>query len=473
MKRAEIAIISTPGIGNLVPAVEFAAHLTTTQPLLSATILIITIPQRPLVNDYISSLATSRAAANIRFLHLPPVDPPSPDKYQTSIAYLSLLIAKHKPHVKHALKNLMPTESTRFNSVPLAGLFVDMFCTSMIDIAGELGIPSYLYFASPATFLDFMLHLPILDSIVNSELGTELTLPSFANSVPSRVWPNFYLDRKEDGYSTFLHHASRYKETKGFIINTFMDLEPLALNSLRDSPPVYPVGPLIDHVGPAGWHPDRLTCERIIKWLDDQPPLSVVFLCFGSMGSLSGAQVREVAIGLERSGYRFLWSIREPPKGKIDLPSDYTSPEEVLPNGFIERTGEIGLVCGWVPQVTVLAHKATGGFVSHCGWNSIMESLWYGVPIATWPIYAEQQMNAFEMVKELKLAVEITLDYRLGSELVLAEEVERGVESLMEGDSEVREKVKEMSIKCKNALMENGSSHESLGNLIKELIVDV
>lgn len=140
MKKAEIAIISTPGIGNLVPAVEFATHLTTTQPLLSATILIITIPQRPLVNDYISSLATSRAAPNIRFLHLPPVDPPSPDQYQASIAYLSLLIANHKPRVKQALTNLI-------TSVPLAGLFVDMFCTSMIDIAGELGIPSYLYFA--------------------------------------------------------------------------------------------------------------------------------------------------------------------------------------------------------------------------------------------------------------------------------------------------------------------------------------
>lgn len=62
--------------------------------------------------------------------------------------------------------------------------------------------------------------------------------------------------------------------------------------------------------------------------------------------------------------------------------------------------------------MTVLAHKAIGGLVSHCGWNSIMESLWYGVPIATWPIYAEQQMNAFEMVKELELAVEITLDIK-------------------------------------------------------------
>ena len=76
----------------------------------------------------------------------------------------------------------------------------------------------------------------------------------------------------------------------------------------------------------------------------------------------------------------------------------------------------------WVgPQVEVLTHKAIGGFVSHCGWNSILESLWFGVPILTWPIYAEQQLNAFRLVKELGLALELRVDYRIGSkDLVMA-----------------------------------------------------
>lgn len=37
-------------------------------------------------------------------------------------------------------------------------------------------------------------------------------------------------------------------------------------------------------------------------------------------------------------------------------------------------------------------------------------------------------MNAFEMVKELGLAVEIRVDYREGSKIVMAEEVERSIE---------------------------------------------
>lgn len=343
----------------------------------------------------------------------------------------------------------------------------------MIDIANQLNTPCYLYFASPASFLGFMFHLPILDSTEFDESKTELTIPGFSNPVPQFALPTFFLNRNDDGYSWFLHHAKRYKETKGIVINTFLELEPFALNSLSsssDCPPVYPIGPVLDHVGPAGWDLNRVNHDRIMEWLDQQPLSSVVFLSFGSMGSLSGDQVREIAVGLERSGCRFLWCLREAGKGKLDLPGDYENIEEVLPDGFVERTGGIGLVCGWASQVSIVGHKAVGGFVSHCGWNSILESLWYGVPVATWPLYAEQQMNAFEMVKELKLAVEIRVDYRLGSEVVLGEEVERGVRSLMDSDCEVRKKVKEMSERSRMAVMENGSAHKSLGCLIEELM---
>ena len=112
--------------------------------------------------------------------------------------------------------------------------------------------------------------------------------------------------------------------------------------------------------------------------------------------------------------------------------------------------------------------------MSHCGWNSILESLWHGVPIATWPIYAEQQLNAFEMVKELELSMEIRLDYRGGeNDLVSKEEVAKGVRSLMELSDfaqELREKVKRMSEVSKNAVMENGSSFVALARLVHQLL---
>ncbi|MFS7937175.1 putative UDP-glucuronosyl/UDP-glucosyltransferase, UDP-glycosyltransferase family [Helianthus anomalus] len=321
-----------------------------------------------------------------------------------------------------------------------------MFCTSMIDVANDLNIP--VTYTSPLQ---------------------RLILALYSTSQPYLIPSLSPVNR----LSVIL-----YKETKGIVVNTFQELEPYALDSLSsdyfDLPPVYPVGLVVDHVGPVKWHSNRSMHEKAIQWLDRQPDFSVVFLCFGSMGSLNRDQVREITSGLERAGYQFLWSLREPAKTKLELPNDYEKlEEELFPDGFINCTTQIGLVCGWVSQVSVLAHKAIGGFVSHCGWNSILESISYGVPIATWPLYAEQHLNAFEMVRELGLSVEIRMVK--GGDLVLADEVERGVRELMDGgDGELKKKVKEMSDKAKKALTKyDGSSFQALEDLMNILLSQV
>lgn len=172
--------------------------------------------------------------------------------------------------------------------------------------------------------------------------------------------------------------------------------------------------------------------------------------------------MREIASGLELSGHRFLWSIRVPQPKSL---------EEILPEGFLGRIGVKGMICnGWAPQVEVLAHSAIGGFVSHCGWNSILESLWYGVPIATWPLYAEQQMNAFRMVREFGLAVELRLDSRNGEDLVMAYEIETAVTRLMESDGELMEKVKKMSEMARKAVAEGGSSFSAVGKFLNDIL---
>ncbi|OIT22670.1 putative udp-glucose flavonoid 3-o-glucosyltransferase 3 [Nicotiana attenuata] len=250
----------------------------------------------------------------------------------------------------------------------------------------------------------------------------------------------------------------------------------------KEVPQIYPVGPVVNFKEGGHGQNSQSETESIIKWLDDKPESSVVFLCFGSMGSFEPEQVKEIAIALECSGHRFLWSLRRPPpKGKMELPSNYENFEEVLPEGFIERTNGVGKVIGWAPQVTVLSHPAVGGFVSHCGWNSILESFCFGVPMATWPHYAEQQMNAFALVKELELAVEIRMVYVKDFEgknpvdIVTAKEIESGIRQLMaDGDKNgIRKKVKEMKEKCSAAMKEGGSSYASLGLLIEDVISNI
>ncbi|OWM81557.1 hypothetical protein CDL15_Pgr007595 [Punica granatum] len=116
-------------------------------------------------------------------------------------------------------------------------------------------------------------------------------------------------------------------------------------------------------------------------------------------------------------------------------------------------------------QVEVLAPSAIGRFVSHCGRNSTLESMWFGVPVAAWPMYAEHHFNAFALVVEMGIAVEICMDYKrnlMGDDkvIVMAEEIERGISHLKEAEGEGRkEKVKLMSERSRRALPGGGSSY--------------
>ena len=272
-----------------------------------------------------------------------------------------------------------------------------------------------------------------------------------------------------------LYHTRRFRQVKGILVNTFIELESHAIQSLSGStvPAVYPVGPILNtQMGSGGGQQDA---SVIMSWLDDQPPSSVIFLCFGSMGRFGADQIKEITYGLEHNGRRFLWSLRQPPrKDKMEFQSDYENIEEVLLEGFLHRTARIGKVIGWAPQIAVLAHSAVGGFVSHCGWNSLLESIWYGVPVATWPIYAEQQINAFQMVKDLGLATEIKIDYNKDNDYVVsAHEIENGLRNLMNIDSEVRQKRKEMQKISRRVMIDGGSSHFSLGHFIEDMVANI
>ncbi|CAL5323134.1 unnamed protein product [Camellia sinensis] len=479
MMKAELVFIPSPGIGHLVSIVEFAKRLIDRDDRFFITILLIKPSTLPNIDSFTNSLSASHPL--IQLIDLPQLHPPnSPELAKSPKNYITLYIESFKPHIKHVLGNLIGSTHSHPNSPRLVGLVLDFFCISMIDVGNELGLPSYLFLTSGAAFLGLMLYIPTRHDRVSTEFSEsdpEFLIPGFINPVPPRVLPSAVFN-KDGGYAAYLKLAKRFRDTKGIIVNTLLELESHAISSLCEgqTPPIYTVGPVIDAKGEAqnklGSPGSHSKNNNIMTWLDDQDPSSVVFLCFGSMGTFGAPQLREIAQALERSGHGFLWSIRLPPtttpQGKVENPE-----EEMLPDGFIERTKGKGMVCGWSPQAEVLAHKAIGGFVSHCGWNSIMESLWNGVPLVTWPMSAEQQLNAFTMVRELGVAVEMRLDYRRGGDLVMADEIERAVRSVMVSDSDVREKVKEIGEKSKKALVEGGSSFNVIGRLMEDMLVNV
>ncbi|KAJ8770548.1 hypothetical protein K2173_018039 [Erythroxylum novogranatense] len=502
MTRVELVFVSAPGAGHLVSSTEFAKVLVDRDERVSVTFLVMKMPFDSKTSEFIKSLATTNISNRLRFIELPAIEL---DPSDTSVRPMTTLIETQKPHVREVVSNLIKPESSP-SEPRLGGFVLDMFCTQFIDVANEFGVPSYIFLTSGAAFLGLVFHIQYIHDhqqvdptkLENSDV--ELSVPAVSLPLPAKVLPSVLMN--EQWLSVLLQQVRRFRETKGIMVNTFMELESYAVNALttesmnNDAPPVYPVGPILNLKGDEG----TSNQDCIMRWLDDQAPSSVVFLCFGSMGGFNTEQVKEIALALERSGHRFLWSLRKPAsKGTMEAPTDYTNPEEALPEGFLDHTAGIGKVIGWAPQVVVLAHKAIGGFVSHCGWNSTLESLWFGfvshcgwnstlerlrfgVPIAALPLYAEQQFNAFLLVQELGLGVEIKVDYRSDQfvmtsspkdMIVSADVIERGIRCVMDHDCEVRRKVKDISEKSRQALMEGGSSHRSLGRLIEDVINNI
>ncbi|WMV38594.1 hypothetical protein MTR67_031979 [Solanum verrucosum] len=342
----------------------------------------------------------------------------------------------------------------------------------MIDVANELDIPSYLFYSCGAGVLGFLFYLSVWHEQFGREFNPSdgnLNIAAYAHPVSSKVLPTFAFIK--EGYDSFRNHGVRYKETKGILINTVEEFESHAVNGLAsdpDLPPVYTVGFLLDHEAQNAKGNSKSEDEEIKKWLDQQPPSSVLFLCFGNAGIFEQPQLIEMASALERSGVRFLWSIGPP------VDAETSKVEEILPEGFLERTKTRGIVCGWAPQVDILAHKATGAFVSHCGWNSTIESVWHGVPIVTWPLYAEQHINAFQVVRDLEVAVELTLNDRMYDSdhrgIVKAEEIEKVIRFIMDSENSLRKRVKDMGEICRKALTEGGSSFISLGQFVETIL---
>ncbi|GKB00885.1 zeatin O-glucosyltransferase-like protein [Tanacetum coccineum] len=143
----------------------------------------------------------------------------------------------------------------------------------------------------------------------------------------------------------------------------------------------------------------------------------------------------ELVIGLERSEQRFLWVLRDADKWDTSKKEDGRS--VVLPKGFEERVEGRGLVVrDWVPQLEILGHLSTGGFVSHCGWNSCMEATTTGVAVAARPIHTDQPYNALLLSHVLGVTL-LMREWARKDELLTSVVIENIVRKLMdskEGD---------------------------------------
>lgn len=255
----------------------------------------------------------------------------------------------------------------------------------------------------------------------------------------------------------------------GYVNNTFDALEPEFLEFSRNKMGhnrVFAVGPLSllggsDLTSRGSTSSSSISHDSIWAWLDGCADGSVLYVCFGSQVLLKLAQVEALANGLERSGVKFIWVMKSVTTQQVI--DGYGS----IPDGFEERVTGRGLVIqGWAPQVPILSHRAVGGFVSHCGWNSLLEGIVGGVMILGWPMEADQFVNAKLLVDYMGVATRLCE----GKETV-PDPMELGqkIAESMSGEKTEKVRAKELRSKAMEAVGSGGSSARDLDGLVREL----
>jgi hypothetical protein len=467
MEKA-IVLYPSEGRGHLIAMVELGKLILEHHPSFSITIFVLNTHSASTAQHVASSTAQYIAAVeaatpSITFLHLPPISGVPSTLFPPELMYLVPRL--NNPNVHQALQTISHTSK-------LKAFVIDFFCDAAFEVAANLSIPTYYFFTSSASGLAAFLYHPTLHKNLDKsfkDLNHMLIDIPGLPSIPASDMSKATSDRSSKVYEYFLDSATHMAKSNGLLVNTFELLERKAIKALSDglcvpdgpTPPIFCIGPLISSSNQDGGDHQH----ECLNWLNSQPSRSVVFLCFGSMGLelFSAKQLREMAVGLENSGQRFLWVVRNPPTDNNKEPDL----EELLPQGFLERTKDRGFVVKqWAPQAEVLSHGSVGGFVTHCGWNSVLEAVCGGVPMVAWPLYAEQKMNRVVLVKELKVALAVN---ESEGGLVSAAELEKRVRELMEAESEagkeVRERVSGMRDAAVAAVKEGGSSHVAFAEL--------
>ncbi|KAL4193709.1 hypothetical protein AMTRI_Chr06g178120 [Amborella trichopoda] len=197
-----------------------------------------------------------------------------------------------------------------------------------------------------------------------------------------------------------------------------------------------------------------------LGWVDERPDGSVVYVSFGSLAALTVEQMEEIGGALRSIKWPFLWVVRPP--------YAYEQGRNSLPDGFLDATSEQGLVVPWCPQLEVLAHRAIGCFVTHCGWNSTLEAISQGVPMVAVPQWSDQPTNAKFISDVWKMGIRVEVDEK---EVVRSGELERCIREVMDGETgaELRENGQRWKKLARAAVADGGSSD----NNIKEFVAMV
>lgn len=352
------------------------------------------------------------------------------------------------------------------------------------DTAERLGVPRLVF--SVSNFMAYSAEHSVMQHSPHQKVASdteEFEIPGLPHHIQmtKSQQPEFLLRRDR-----FTAMMESYKEAErrsyGTVMNTFYELDGVYLEHYKKITGIkaWGLGPVslavnknlrekIERGNKSG-----MESEELVKWLNSKEPNSVLFVSFGSMTRFPPPQMAEIAHGLEDSGINFIWVIRNKDK------NDSGEAPEGLPEGFeqmIKNKNRGFIVRIWAPQLLILEHPSTGGFLTHCGWNSSIEGISAGQPMVTWPVSSEQFYNEKLLTEVLQVGVPVGARrwWNMSDEMkeiVSRENVEKGVGFLMGATEEaaaIRERAKQLGAAANRAVQSGGSSENNLISLMKEL----
>ncbi|XP_059647833.1 UDP-glycosyltransferase 84B2-like [Cornus florida] len=345
------------------------------------------------------------------------------------------------------------------------------FVPWVADVAAEHEIPCAMLWIQPCTlysiYYRFYNNLNQFPTLTNPDMSIELPgLPLLhTQDLPSFVLPSNPLSTFPKLFTELFQNM---KKLKWVLANSFYELEKDVIESMSELCPIKPIGPLVpstllgeDEETDAGiemWKSE----DSCIEWLNQQEPKSVIYVSFGSIVVLSAKQMESIAIGLMNTKRPFLWVVKA---------SDYQvkDGDGQFPLGFNEETKDRGLIVSWSPQIKVLSHPSVACFLSHCGWNSMLETITAGVPVIAYPQWTDQPTNAKFISDVLRIGVRLRPNQDEG---VTDEEVTKCIEKIMVGPSseEFKKNMAELKMAAREAVASGGSTDRNIQWFVDEII---
>ncbi|XP_030509618.2 7-deoxyloganetin glucosyltransferase [Cannabis sativa] len=416
---------------------------------------------------------------DFRFESIPDGLPMTEQKADATQDILSLCVSTEKNCIGPFRELLLQLNDSTSSGVPPVSCVVsDGFMSFTIKAAEEFGVPIALYWTiSACGFMGFLHYRQLLEKeiipfkdesyLTNGYLDTTLDWIPGMNNIRLKDLPSLMriMDRNDIMFNYIMRQIEASYIKVPSLFNTFHPLEYKVLEALFPMIPnqIYTVGPIhlllkktqpksLSSIGSNLWK-EELEC---LQWLNSREANSVIYVNFGSITAMTPDELVEFAWGLANSGKPFVWIIR---------PDIIDGNSGIIPTEFVEETRERCVICSWCPQEEVLNHPAIGGFLSHCGWNSTLESLSAGVPIIGWPFFADQQTNCWFLCSDLGVGIEIDTN-------VKRDEVEKLVRELMGGEKgkEMRKKAMEWKRMAEEVAKPCGSSMVNFDKLIEEVL---